>query len=172
MAQRTLTLDTKDIELILGALEHQKNHTLVLPSPPSPRMISLLRKLKSNLKTIKVSSRKQKGRNLEQWICREISELIDIPYNPDDDNSLINYRRMGQRGSDIILTGEALAKFSYNIEAKNSENLSLMDAIKQAQSNTKEPCEWMVIHKRKTLQEPIVIISWSTFKKIHSASCL
>jgi len=166
MAQRTLTLDTKDIELILGALEHQKNHTLVLPSPPSPRMISLLRKLKSNLKTIKVSSRKQKGRNLEQWICREISEMINIPYNPDDDSSLINYRRMGLKGNDIILTGKALELFNFGIEAKNSEQLSLMDAIRQAQSNTKESTDWMVIHKRKTLEEPIVIFSWSTFKKL------
>jgi hypothetical protein len=157
MAKRSLNLDTKDIELIIEALKDQKE---------SPRMTSLIRKMKTNMKTIKVSSRKGKGRNLEQWICRKISELIGIPYNPEDDDSLINYRRMGQSGTDIILTGKAQKLFPFGVEAKNSEQLSLTEAIQQAQSNTKEPYDWMVVHKRKTLKEPIVIISWSAFRKL------
>lgn len=159
MAKRTLNLDTKDIELILEALDSQKS---------SPRMISLLRKMKSNLKTIKIASRKGKGRSLQKFICREIGELINVPYDQEDDQSLIHSREMGQSGVDIVLRGKALKLFPYLVECKASESLNLTEAIMQAQNNTKEPCDWMVVHKRKILQEPIVILSWSAFKSLFS----
>ena len=94
--------------------------------------------------------------------------MISIPYNPDEDSSLINYRRMGQAKQDIILMGEALIRFPYSVECKAAESLNILQAIKQAQSNinTKEPTDWLVVHKRKTLEEPIVIFSWSAFKKL------
>jgi hypothetical protein len=159
MAKRTLNLDTKDIELILEALDSQKS---------SPRMISLLRKMKNNLKTIKISSRKGKGRSLQKFICREIGELIGIPYDQEDDQCLIHSREMGQAGLDVILRGRAQKLFPYCIETKASESLSLTEAIQQAQNNTVEPYDWMVIHKRKILNEPIVMISWYAFKKVFS----
>src|SRR5208283_6089250 len=115
----------------------------------------LYKRIKRVLTPIKVSSRKQKGRNLEQWGCEQISELINIPYDPKDDSSLINYRRMGQSGVDIILIGKAQEKFPYCIECKASESLNLTETIAQAQSNIKEGYDWMIVHKRKILNEPI-----------------
>ena len=162
MAKRTLNLDTKDIEVILKALQLKEGLTREDLNRAEP----LIRKFKSNLKTIKVASRKGKARNLQQFICHEISEMIGIPYDQSDDSCLIRSREMGQSGVDIILRGIAQELFPYCIEAKSAESLSIVDTIQEAESNTKDSCEWMVVHKRKILKEPIVIISWSAFKTL------
>ena len=159
MAKRTINLDTKDIKIILENLE-------ACNPKPTPQVKAIIRKMKTNLKTIKIASRKGKGRSLQKYICREIGELIGIEYNQEDDQCLIHSREMGQSGLDVILRGRAQKLFPYCIESKATENLNLTDAVQQAESNTVEPYDWMVVHKRKILSEPIVIISWSALKSL------
>ena len=125
------------------------------------------RKLQSNhnKKRITISSAKAKGRNLQYWICEKISKLINIPFDQQDDSCLIHSREMGQHGKDIILRGEAQILFPYSVESKASESLNLMETIEQSESNQDKNTDWMIVHKRKALAEPIVILSWRGFEK-------
>lgn len=161
MAKRSLNIDTADISILIKSLEDCS-----LNSEGLSKNDALLRKLRNNLKTIKISSRKGKGRNLQKFVCSEISEMLSIPYDQSDDQSLIHSREMGQAGCDIVLRGGALKRFPFMVECKNSESLNITGTISQAISNTKTGYDWLIVHKRKTLTEPIVIISWNTFKKI------
>lgn len=161
MAKRTINLDTKDIQVLLDALE---------TSPESTTKTALVRKLKNNMKTIKISSRKSKGRGLQQFVCSEVSELLGIPYDQSDDESLIRSREMGQAGVDVVLRGDAQKRFPFNVECKCTESLSLTEVVQQAEANTKEPYNWLIVHKRKALSQPVVILNWSTFRSLFEKS--
>lgn len=115
---------------------------------------------------IKVASAKGKGRYLQHWVCEQISRMIGIPWSQDDD-SLIRSREMGQHGIDVILRGEASTKFPYSVECKSSESLSLVDAVTQAAVNQKTGTRWLIVHKRKALSCPIVIMDWASFEELY-----
>jgi len=123
----------------------------------------LHKKILQAKKRIKVSSAKGKGRNLQYWICEQISKFTGIPYKQSDDQCLIHSREMGQHGQDIILRGDALKLFPYSVESKSSEQLDLVGTIEQAKANTYAGTNWLIVHKRKALAEPIVIMEWETF---------
>lgn len=137
-------------------------------------------KLRKNLKTlnkfyskltrtetpIKVSSRKGKGRNLQHWVAEKIADITGFYYDQQNDQCLIHTREMGQAGVDIILRGEAQKLFPYSPECKNSESFSFADTIKQAKVNQAEGTDWLIIHKRKCLTNPIAIMDWDTFEKL------
>lgn len=134
----------------------------------------LWRKLERALRSIKPSSAKGKGRELQQWVCRKIAALLGIEYNQQDDQCLIHSREMGQAGVDVILRGEALRRFPFAVECKSTEQLEFMKAIKQAQAhqmvsvkNGIDKYDWMVVHKRKSLPSPVVIMSWETFEDMY-----
>lgn len=116
---------------------------------------------------ITTRSAKQKGMDFQKWLCSEISELIQETYIPGDDDSPIDSRPSGQHGVDIILRGNAKKKFPYSVEAKNQENMNLMDTVSQAETNTLEGTDWIIAHKRKTLDFPIVIMRWDLFKRLY-----
>jgi hypothetical protein len=118
-------------------------------------------------KPIKISSRKAKGRELQKWVCAQISALIGIDYKQADDECLIHSREMGQSGCDIILREEAKALFPFSIECKATEQISLPAFISQAKANTKEGERSMVVVKNKTLKEPVVILGWDDFAHFH-----
>lgn len=162
MAKRTLSFDTKEIENIVEVLEaYYDEH--------DPRVhldkLPWFKRLKNALRTIKVSSAKAKGRNLQQDVCRGISEAIGIPYEPGKDGQIMS-RSMGASGTDVLLIGDALKKFPYSVECKAVENLNLLDAINQAKENTIDGTTWLVIHDRKKFSEPVAILDWSQFLKI------
>lgn len=127
---------------------------------------AILKKLRKADKRIAVSSAKGKGRELQQYVCRRISELIDIPYDNSDDSCLIHSREMGQAGVDVILRGEALKRFPFSVECKSTEQINLRNFIEQAKSNIKEGTEWLVILRTKSLAEDIAVMSWNTFEKL------
>jgi len=117
-------------------------------------------------KRIAVRSAKAKGMGFQKWICEQLAFLLKIPYIQGDDESLIASRSSGVNGVDIILRGEAKKRFPYSIEAKNCENLGIADAVEQAQSNQAPNTDWMVVHKRKSFKEPIVMMGWEAFIKL------
>ena len=127
----------------------------------------LLKKVKNLLqkKSIKTSSKKGKGRDLQQWTCQKIADMFDIIYDQSDDQCLIHSREMGQSGTDIILRGEVYSKFKFDIECKNTENLTLYKSIEQAKNNTEANRNWLLVHK-KNYSDPIVIMDWEAFEKL------
>jgi hypothetical protein len=112
--------------------------------------------------SIKIASRKNKGRKLQQTIAKKVSDLLDIPYGKDE---LIRSREMGQSGKDVVLIGIAKELFPFSIEAKNCESWSVHQWIKQAKSNTDEGTDWLVVAKRNR-QDPVVIMDLDVFFNI------
>lgn len=88
---------------------------------------------------------------------------MGLEFAQGDDQCLIHSREMGQHGKDIILRGEAHKRFPFSIECKNTETLPLPEVIRQAKENTGDDEDWLVVHKRKAIKDPIVIMDWNTF---------
>lgn len=157
-ASRWLCLTGDEIDLIKGTLEARGDSD----------SLKLVEKIKKATKRIAVSSAKGKGRELQKWVCREISELTGIPYNQQDDDCLIHGREMGQAGVDIILRGAARELFPFSIECKSTEKLSLTTTILQARANTQDGTDWMIVHRNKAVREPIIILTWEAFARIYN----
>lgn len=129
----------------------------------------LIKKFERAEKTLKTSSRKGKGRNLQYWVCEKIAKLFGIEFVQSDDTCLIHSREMGQHGTDIVLRGELYKKFPFDIECKSCESLSIPEWVRQARTNKKEGRDWLVIFKKQTIgHEPLVLMEWETFEKIIS----
>lgn len=127
----------------------------------------LIKKFERAEKTLKTSSRKGKGRNLQYWVCEKIAKLFNVDFVQSDDNCLIHSREMGQHGTDIIIRGELYKKFPFDIECKSCESLSISEWVRQARANKKEGRDWLVIFKKQTIgHEPLVLMEWETFEKI------
>ena len=127
----------------------------------------LIKKFERAEKTIKVSSRKGKGRSLQYWVCKRIAAMFDVEFDQSDDSCLIHSREMGQHGTDIVLRGIVRKKFPFDIECKCCETLSIADWVRQARTNKKENREWLVVFKKQTIgSEPLVLMDWDAFEKI------
>lgn len=88
-------------------------------------------------KTISVASRKAKGRRLQQYVAKFISEITGIPVEKDGD---IESRPMGQSGRDVILRGKAKELFCFHgIECKARESLNIWQALAQAEEHGGKP---------------------------------
>jgi hypothetical protein len=111
---------------------------------------------------ISITSRKAKGRRLQQWVCKQLSKILNLPYDQQDDNCLIHSREMGLCGEDVVLRGEAYEKILFSIECKNVEKFNLYGAIEQAKQNTKKDKSWLVIHKKNN-SKPIAILDAEIF---------
>lgn len=130
--------------------------------------LRLIKKFENAEKTIKVSSRKGKGRGLQYWVCDRIAKIFGIEFVQSDDDSLIQSRPMGQHSVDIILRGEVKKKFPFSIECKAQENLSLPEWIRQARENELPGTHWMLIFKKRTLgSKPIVCLDFDTFLEFY-----
>lgn len=165
-----ITLEKKEIIYIIKNLTYVDS-TLSKKDPGQ----KIIKKLERLLKPIKISSRKQKGRNLQKWICQQIANFFHIKYDQQDDQCLIHSREMGQPGVDIILRGDIKNQFPFAIESKNSEQLNILQTIQQAKKNTDNKQDWIIVYKKKALQKPIVIMDWNCFigmnKKILKGKC-
>lgn len=147
MASKWVLLTDAEQEMILAEL----------PNTPLAKKVAKLKQ------RITVASAKGKGRNLQQKVCRDIAKLLGIVYNQSDEDCAIHSREIGLAGVDIILRGEARRKFPYSIECKNSESLDLVGTIKQAKNNEADGTHWLIVHKKKCLSNPIVILDWDVF---------
>jgi len=115
--------------------------------------------MKRNKKRITPSSAKAKGRFLQQWACRKISGLLDIPWGKDE---LIASREAAQSGTDVRLIGEAQERFPFSVECKWQETWNLPAWIRQAKDNQKEGTNWLIICK-KSRQDPVVVMDADLF---------
>lgn len=114
---------------------------------------------------IKPSSAKAKGRDLQNWVCQKISELIGLPWGKDEH---IAPREMGQSGTDVRLIGEAKSLFPFSVECKNQKAWNMKQFIEQARSNCLEGTDWLLICKRtsRTQSErinPVVVMDADAF---------
>jgi len=126
----------------------------------------LYKKLKRSLIPIKISSRKEKGKNLQKWICNKIANLLGIKYNQQDDQCEIHSREMGQSGVDIILRGKALKRFPFSIECKSSEQFNFKNTIEQIRNNSTDDTDWLIVYKKKVFRNPVVIMGWYAFERL------
>lgn len=112
-------------------------------------------------RTIGVSSRKSKGRGLQQWVANEISKLTGIPCGKDE---AIESRGGGQCGTDVRLSKKALALFPYSVECKNCETWSLPSFIAQAKRNQLPNTDWLVFLSKNGHEEICVLDAKRFFK--------
>ena len=112
---------------------------------------------------MKTSSKKQKGRRLQQWVAARIAAILGMKVEKDGD---IESRPMGQSGPDVILRGRAIELFPFSVETKNAERWDILSAIKQAKSNAKPGVSWLVILKKNNMA-PIAILDAELFFEIY-----
>jgi len=111
---------------------------------------------------ITVASRKAKGRTLQQWVCRKISDLTGLAFGKD---SPIESRPMGQSGCDVRLDSEAIRLFPFSVECKFQESWAVHQWIEQAQKNKTPDTDWLLVCKRSR-KPPVVILDADVFFKL------
>ena len=120
--------------------------------------------------SIKVSSRKAKGRQLQDWTCNKIAEVINLPCGKSDDHE-VKPRPMGQTGPDIILSERARKLFPFTVECKNQKRWAILDFIEQVKANLYENTDWLLVLKRsgrtkKEQTKEIVVLDAEVFFSI------
>jgi hypothetical protein len=115
-------------------------------------------------RTIVVSSRKGKGRELQKWTCEQISNLTGIPWGNEDDCE-IKSRTMGSSGTDVIMSSRVRKLFPLSIECKNQETWKPDSYIAQAKNNCYPETDWLVI-MTKNGQVPVAMLDAKTLFKL------
>jgi len=116
-------------------------------------------------KRISVQSAKDKGRRLQQWACKKISELTGYEWGSSGDDKPIESRPMGQKGVDVRLESQVRQHFPFSTECKWQESWSIPAWIKQAKQNQGEGTDWLLICKRSH-EQPIVVMDGDAFFKL------
>ncbi len=115
-------------------------------------------------KRITVQSAKAKGRALQQWVGRKISDLIGLEFGKDKP---IESRGGGQSGTDIRLDSEAITLFPFSVECKRQEKLAIPQWIEQAKENQLPGTDWLLVCKQSH-REPFVVLDANAFFKLYS----
>jgi len=113
-----------------------------------------------------IRSNKNKGANLQKWVCEQLARVGGFVFDNQDDESLIASRRMGQNGTDVILRGKAKEVFPFSFECMSGESFELVKKIEQAKKNQEKDRDWVVVHRRKKWGNPIVMMDWKTFESL------
>jgi len=122
------------------------------------------KRIASSAVKIKPRSAKNKGASWQKDVARELSEITEVPFDNQSDQSEILCRTMGCSGNDIILRGKALERFPFGTECKDQNNVSLPDWCRQAASNEING-KWMLFIKSALLDEPIVAFPMRLLKE-------
>jgi hypothetical protein len=102
---------------------------------------------------MRTSSRKAKGRRLQNWVRDEL--LSRFPKLTDED---VYCAIMGESGADVKLSPLAQTLIPYSIECKNKETFTgIYKIIEQAHSNCKTTQVPLGVIKKNNLQ-PLVIV--------------
>lgn len=116
-------------------------------------------------KRITPQSAKAKGRVLQQWVCKQISELTGHEWGSSGDDKPIESRPMGQSGCDVRMESHVQEKFPFSIECKFQESWAVPSWIKQAKENQKEGTDWLLVAK-SSRKDPVVIMDALAFFKL------
>jgi len=111
--------------------------------------------------SITIAARKAKGRKLQNWVAKKISDLLGIPCGRDKD---IQGREIGQSGTDVKLYALARRLFPFSVECKWQETWAIPAWIKQAKENQIENTDWLLICK-KNREDPVIVIDAEAFFK-------
>jgi hypothetical protein len=117
-------------------------------------------------KTIKVSSRKGRGRDLQNWVAEQISILTDTPWGKDEE---ITSREMGQSGDDVRISPRIRRLFNFCVECKNCETWNLGAFVEQSKRNCLQDSNWIVFLKKNGMEELAVLDArafFSIMKKV------
>jgi len=114
---------------------------------------------------LKTSSCKAKGQELQKWVAKKISELLNIPWGKDEE---IASRPSSQSGTDIILSPRLRKLFPFSTECKNHNRWSVQKDLKQAQANCLPDTDWLLFYKKKSRKkderiEEIVVLDANVF---------
>ncbi|MGD8707133.1 MAG: hypothetical protein PVI88_00435 [Nitrosopumilaceae archaeon] len=116
---------------------------------------------------IKTSSAKAKGRNLQKWVCKKLADVFKLSHGYAD-TADIKPRPMGQSGVDIIFNSDqAQDLYPYSIECKSTEHFNLNETLKQAKKNCVSGTEWLIVLKKKSFKNPIVIMDFDVFVSLN-----
>lgn len=117
-------------------------------------------------KRISPQSAKSKGRRLQHWICKQISELTGYEWGSSGEDKPIESRPMGQSGSDVRMESQVRKLFPFSVEAKNQEKWNIPQWVEQAKENTIEGTDWILVVSRNHYKKPILIIDAEVFFSI------
>ena len=109
---------------------------------------------------MKTSSAKAKGRQFQQ----DVRDLI-LHHFPEMEPDDCKSTGMGQSGEDVQLSPYARKLFSYSIECKRQEKLSIPVWWKQTIANLKENTNPVLIF-RQSLQSALVVITLQHFMEL------
>ena len=107
-------------------------------------------------KNMRTASCKNKGRRLQQWLCKLLAEELAI--DPEDCRSC----SMGAGGEDVILSKAARAVFPYSVECKNREAHNVWGSYTQCVKNAKGGHEPLVCMKRNK-SRPLIVVDAAHF---------
>ena len=173
-----IILDKKEKELLKECLENEiismksslvgQDMELLKERDKREKQIQkLVKKITRSETSIKVSSRKGKGRKLQYFVCERLASLFDIKFDQNDDDCPVHSREMGQHGTDVITRGKVKKLFPFSVECKCCENLQIPQWIEQARSNVEKNKSWLLVVKKKSIgQKPIVIMEWDNFEEL------
>jgi hypothetical protein len=112
-----------------------------------------------------VSSRKAKGRRLQDETAQRIREHIRSQTGLAVDDEDVRVAIMGEKGTDIKLSPLAKKYFPYDVECKNVEKISLWACLKQAEANTGEGRKPMLVVKRNRTPAYVIVRADDYFQK-------
>lgn len=108
--------------------------------------------------SIKIRSRKNKGRKLQNFIRDIFNKIFEGRLEQGD----LESRQMGGAGTDIVMSPLAKKLIPFDIECKNQENLNIWQSFKQAEDNTLKDRIPLLIFKRNRT-EPYVMLKLVDF---------
>lgn len=117
-------------------------------------------------KRITPASAKDKGRRLQQWVCRQISNLTGYEWGSSGEDKPIESRPMGQRGVDVRMESQVKQLFPFSVECKSQESWGVHAWIKQAIENQTPGTDWLIVAKRSR-QKPVIIMDAERFFEIY-----
>lgn len=109
---------------------------------------------------MRVSSKKAKGRRLQDDIVESLYKSFGCLQEGDIKSAII-----GEHGVDVKLSPAAQKIIPFDIEAKNTEKLSIWSAIQQSEKNAKNGRIPLVIFKRNR-SKIYAIIEWDNLLKL------
>jgi hypothetical protein len=143
-------LTSDDVEAIMASTVSEKTKT----------------KIAKQSKPTAIRSNKNKGKALQNDVCKALAEYTGLVFSNSDDDAPISSRPLGQHGRDVILRGEAKKRLPFSFECKCVENMSLVPVIEQCIANTEPNERWVVVHRKKALKGDVVITAFSTFMQL------